>query len=87
MNNLLEGDESIKRDTETELYLKYENKNVTIYVCIIDDDVENYYYLAKDENGEIKVVEEESKSFFFNKFISSCFDVYQNVNFRRGFMR
>lgn len=43
--------------------------------------------IFEDENGEIKVVEEESKSFFFNKFISSCFDVYQNVNFRRGFMR
>lgn len=41
----------------------------------------------EDENGEIKVVEEESKSFFFNQFIGSCFDVYQNVSFKKGFMR
>lgn len=53
INNLLDGDDSIQRAEETELYLKYENKNVTIYVCIIDDDVENYYYLAKDENGDV----------------------------------
>ena len=38
----------------------------------------------EDEDGEIKVAEEESKSYFYKKFISSCFDAYQNVNFRRG---
>nr|WP_314276697.1 hypothetical protein [uncultured Peptostreptococcus sp.] len=43
--------------------------------------------IYEDENGEIKVSEEESKSYFFNKFISSCFDAYQNVSFKKSFSR
>lgn len=35
-------------------------------------------------DGEIKVIEEESKYFFFNQFIGSCFDVYQNVNVKKS---
>ena len=32
---------------------KYENSNIKIYVVITDNDVENYEFIAKDENGEI----------------------------------
>jgi len=53
ISNLLDNDESVKRDEETELYLKYENRNVTVYVYIENDDVENYRYIAKDENGDV----------------------------------
>lgn len=41
------------RYEETEKYLKYENKNVTVNVVITDDDVENYCFVAMDEDGEI----------------------------------
>ena len=35
-------------------------------------------------NGEIKVIEEENKYFFFNQFVGSCFDVYQNVSVKKS---
>lgn len=35
-------------------------------------------------NGEIKVIEENNKTFFFNQFLGSCFDVYQNVNVKKS---
>lgn len=41
------------RASEVEKYLKYENRNVTIYASIDSDDVENYDFVAKDEEGEI----------------------------------
>ena len=52
ISNILDNDENAKRDDETELYLKYENRNVTVYVYIENDDVENYQFIAKDENGD-----------------------------------
>ena len=52
ISDILDNDENAKRDDETELYLKYENRNVTIYVYIENDDVENYQFIAKDENGD-----------------------------------
>ena len=52
ISNILDNDENAKRDDETELYLKYENRNVTVYVYIENDDVENYQLIAKDENGD-----------------------------------
>lgn len=45
------GDED--RSEETEKYLKYENQNVKISVIITDNDVENYQFVAMDEDGEI----------------------------------
>ena len=36
------------------------------------------------DGDEIKVIEEENKYFFFNQFVGSCFDVYQNVNVRKS---
>lgn len=36
---------------------------------------------------EIKVVEENNRTFFFNQFLGSCLDVYQNVSVRRSFLR
>lgn len=46
------GNLDIDRSDETEKYLQYENRNVSIYVAITDDDVENYEFVAEDENGE-----------------------------------
>lgn len=51
ISDILDNDNSIDRDPETELYLKYENRNVTTFVHIIDDDVENYEFICKDEEG------------------------------------
>ena len=42
-----------ERSGDVEKYLKYENRNVTVYVCIDSEDTENYYYIAKDEDGEV----------------------------------
>lgn len=36
------------------------------------------------KDGEIKLIEEENKSFFFNQFVGSCFDIYQNVNVKKS---
>lgn len=47
-------------------------KNRSINIAIVEN------------NGEIKVIEEENKAFFFNQFIGSCFDVYQNVSVKRA---
>lgn len=41
------------RPDEVDRYLKYENQNVTVYVVISGNDVENYEFLAKNENGDI----------------------------------
>ena len=41
------------RDEEVHKYLEYENRNVSVLVVIVDDDVENYEFIAKDEDGEI----------------------------------
>lgn len=46
-----DGDE--ERNEDVDKYLKYENRNVSVYVVIIDNDVENYQFLAKDEDGEV----------------------------------
>ena len=42
-----------ERPEEVEKYLKYENLNVTVYVQIFNDDIENYEFIAKDDNGNI----------------------------------
>lgn len=39
------------------------------------------------KNGELKVIEEESGTYFFNQFMGSCMDVYQNVSVRKSFMK
>lgn len=41
------------RPSEIDLYLKYENRNVKIYVVVENEDFENYEFVAKDEDGEI----------------------------------
>jgi hypothetical protein len=48
LSSSLSGEE-YERPEEAELYLKYENRNVTIYVVIANDNVEDYWFLAKDE--------------------------------------
>lgn len=47
-----DDDEFVDR-SDVDRYLKYENRNVSIYVEITDDDVENYEFVAKDEDGEV----------------------------------
>ena len=52
----LQNDSSMDRPDEVDRYLKYENRNITIYVEIASDeqDIEsNYEFIAKDENGYI----------------------------------
>lgn len=52
----LQNDSEMGRPDEVDRYLKYENRNVTIYVTVASDeqDIEsNYEFIAKDENGEI----------------------------------
>jgi hypothetical protein len=43
--------EDTERPEEVDLYLKYENRNVQVYVVITNNDVENYEFLAKDQDG------------------------------------
>ena len=38
---------------EIDKYLKYENRNVSIYACINKENTEDYDFIAKDEDGEI----------------------------------
>ena len=33
---------------------------------------------------DIKLIEEDNRSFFFNQFVGSCFDIYQNVNVKKS---
>lgn len=48
-----EDDENFNSEDNTDLYLKYENRNVTIYVVIHGDDIENYEFVAEAEDGEV----------------------------------
>lgn len=52
LSNALSLEDS-DRSEDTEKYLKYENSNVEVYVVITDDDIENYEFLAKDENDNV----------------------------------
>ena len=52
----LNSDSNMDRPEEVDKYLKYENRNVTVYVSIASDeqDIEsNYEFVAKDEDGDI----------------------------------
>ena len=53
LSNSVMNDSSFNRPEEVDRYLKYENRNITVYVVITDDDVENYEFLAKDEEGYV----------------------------------
>lgn len=50
-NFLSDSLSDVDRSEEVDLYLKYENQNVKIYVVMNPNDSEDYYFLAKDENG------------------------------------
>jgi hypothetical protein len=54
-NDIMQGldtTETSEEDRERELYLKYENNNVTISV-LYDDETGDYEYIAEDENGNV----------------------------------
>ena len=56
LSSSLSEDESMERPEEVDKYLEYENRNITIYVCIRSDETdinENYEFIAKDEDGNI----------------------------------
>lgn len=36
---------------------------------------------------KMKIVEQESKSYFFNQFLGSCLDVYQNASLKKSLIR
>ena len=42
---------------------------------------------AVSRNGKMTICEEENKSMFYNQFIESCFDMYQNVNMKKSLSR
>lgn len=42
-----------KRDPEADLYLKYENRNVTTYIVIHGNDIDNFDFVTKDEDGVV----------------------------------
>lgn len=42
-----------ERPEEVDKYLQYENRNVEIYVAIEDNDIENYQFIARDEDGQV----------------------------------
>lgn len=41
------------REEESDKYLKYENLNVTVYAVVNSSDINDYEYIAKDENGNV----------------------------------
>lgn len=57
LNSALTSDDNnssnIDMPEESDLYLKYENSNVQIYVKITDDDIEGYEFVPMDENGMV----------------------------------
>ena len=52
-NDLESSMDDEKRPDEVEKYLKYENSNVKVYVVITNDDVENYEFIAMDQDNQI----------------------------------
>lgn len=48
-NSLSDSD----RSPDIEKYLQYEHQNVSIFVVINDNDLENYEFVAKDDNGNV----------------------------------
>ena len=51
-DNLTIGENIEERPDEVEKYLEYEDRNVTIYAYIDQNDAENYEFVALDEDGE-----------------------------------
>lgn len=52
ISSTLSLDENMmSRPEEIDKYLQYENRNVEIFVVVENDDYENYYFVAKDEDG------------------------------------
>ena len=41
------------RAKEADMYLKYENRGVTVSVCINEQDTGDYYYIARDRDGNV----------------------------------
>lgn len=51
--NTDENDENFNSEDNTDLYLKYENQNVQVYVVITNDDLDNYEFVAEAEDGTV----------------------------------
>lgn len=55
LSQSLQGDSEMTRPEEVDRYLKYENRNVTVYVEIAEGETDiesNYEFVAKDEDGD-----------------------------------
>ncbi len=52
-NALSEGLTDTDRSEDVEKYLKYENRNITTYISVNNDDIEDFNFISKDEEGEI----------------------------------
>lgn len=51
LSESLDTDNTLERSSDTDIYLKYENRNVEIFVEIPDDDLDRYRFVARDEEG------------------------------------
>ena len=52
-NTLSEGLVDTDRSDDVEKYLKYENRNITTYISVNNDDIEDFNFISKDEEGDI----------------------------------
>lgn len=50
--NMIADNDYEQRPEEVEKYLEYEDRNVTIYVYLDQNDVDNYEFVALDEDGD-----------------------------------
>ena len=51
INSFISFDDGDDEGHSTDAYLKFENMNVTIYVVIRDQDIENYKFRVEDSEG------------------------------------
>lgn len=52
-NALSEGLVDIDRPDDVDKYLKYENRNITTYISVNNDDIEDFNFISKDEEGDV----------------------------------
>ena len=52
-NALSEGLIDVDRSEDVDRYLKYENRNITTYISVNNDNIEDFNFISKDEEGYI----------------------------------
>ena len=66
------------RAKEADMYLKYENRGVTVSVCINEQDTGDYYYIARDRDGNVldDYPLPEKNTLSINKSTGKATDIY-----------